>query len=122
LYFSFQVKNFTLKNPTGSVISVEIRTLSSYPVPLEALDILTKWYLLLTQTPLVLSETLVIMVFMYLCTRLIVIVVILHKSTDPENSQRRDEIIIIVLRMMYYFNRSHLLCHVAMVKSQFWLL
>ncbi|XP_039549868.1 transmembrane protein 131-like isoform X5 [Pimephales promelas] len=39
-----KVKNFTLKNPTGSVISVEIRTLSSYPVPLEALDILTKWF------------------------------------------------------------------------------
>uniref|UniRef100_A0A8C2J2I1 Transmembrane 131 like n=1 Tax=Cyprinus carpio TaxID=7962 RepID=A0A8C2J2I1_CYPCA len=39
-----KVKNFTLKNPTGSVLSVEIRTLSSYPVPLEALDMLTKWF------------------------------------------------------------------------------
>ncbi|XP_073698258.1 transmembrane protein 131-like [Garra rufa] len=39
-----KVKNFTLKNPTGSVVSVEIRTLSSYPVPLEALDMLTKWF------------------------------------------------------------------------------
>ncbi|XP_051558414.1 transmembrane protein 131-like isoform X2 [Myxocyprinus asiaticus] len=39
-----KVKNFTLKNPTGSVVSVEIRTLSSYPVPLEALEMLTKWF------------------------------------------------------------------------------
>ncbi|XP_016415367.1 transmembrane protein 131-like [Sinocyclocheilus rhinocerous] len=39
-----KVKNFTLKNPTDSVVSVEIRTLSSYPVPLEALDMLTKWF------------------------------------------------------------------------------
>uniref|UniRef100_A0A4W4ETS7 Transmembrane 131 like n=2 Tax=Electrophorus electricus TaxID=8005 RepID=A0A4W4ETS7_ELEEL len=39
-----KVKNFTLKNPTGSVVSVEIRTLSSYPSPLEALDLLTKWF------------------------------------------------------------------------------
>ncbi|XP_048053175.1 transmembrane protein 131-like isoform X1 [Megalobrama amblycephala] len=39
-----KVKNFTLKNPTGSVVSVEIRTLSSYPFPLEALDTLTKWF------------------------------------------------------------------------------
>ncbi|XP_052401201.1 transmembrane protein 131-like isoform X1 [Carassius gibelio] len=39
-----KVKNFTLKNPTGSVVSVEIRTLSSYPDPLEALDMLTKWF------------------------------------------------------------------------------
>ncbi|XP_042574116.1 transmembrane protein 131-like isoform X2 [Cyprinus carpio] len=39
-----KVKNFTLKNPTASVVSVEIRTLSSYPVPLEALDLLTKWF------------------------------------------------------------------------------
>lgn len=39
-----QIKNFTLKNPTASVVSVEIRTLSSYPAPLEALDLLTKWY------------------------------------------------------------------------------
>ncbi|KAI4901851.1 hypothetical protein NFI96_034598, partial [Prochilodus magdalenae] len=39
-----KIKNFTLKNPTGSVLSVEIRTLSSYPAPLEALDLLTKWF------------------------------------------------------------------------------
>ncbi|XP_057187080.1 transmembrane protein 131-like isoform X2 [Triplophysa rosa] len=39
-----KVKNFTLKNPTGSVVSVEIRTLSSYPASLEALDMLTKWF------------------------------------------------------------------------------
>lgn len=45
LHFLYQVKNFTLKNPTGSVVSVEIRTLSSYPFPLEALDTLTKWYI-----------------------------------------------------------------------------
>ncbi|RXN12308.1 transmembrane protein 131-like [Labeo rohita] len=43
-HLSMIVKNFTLKNPTGSVVSVEIRTLSSYPVPLEALDMLTKWF------------------------------------------------------------------------------
>ncbi|XP_051560942.1 transmembrane protein 131-like isoform X1 [Myxocyprinus asiaticus] len=39
-----KVQNFTLKNPTGSVVSVEIRILSSYPAPLEALDMLTKWF------------------------------------------------------------------------------
>ncbi|TRY93466.1 hypothetical protein DNTS_010260 [Danionella cerebrum] len=39
-----QVENFTLKNPTAAVISVEIRTLSSYPDPLEALDLLAKWF------------------------------------------------------------------------------
>ncbi|KAF7686899.1 hypothetical protein HF521_015292 [Silurus meridionalis] len=39
-----KIKNLTLKNPTGSVVSVEIRTLSSYPAPLEALDLLTKWF------------------------------------------------------------------------------
>ncbi|XP_052407930.1 transmembrane protein 131-like isoform X1 [Carassius gibelio] len=39
-----KVKKFTLKNPTGSVVSVEVRTLSSYPVPLEALHVLTKWF------------------------------------------------------------------------------
>lgn len=49
LCFFSQIKNFTLKNPTGSVVSVEIRTLSSYPAPLEALDLLTKWYVI---TPL----------------------------------------------------------------------
>ncbi|XP_012687308.2 transmembrane protein 131-like [Clupea harengus] len=37
-----KVKSLTLKNPSGSVVSVEIRALSSYPAPLEALDLLTK--------------------------------------------------------------------------------
>lgn len=40
----FQVKTFMLKNPSSSVVSVEIRSLSLYPAPLEALDLLTKWY------------------------------------------------------------------------------
>ncbi|KAM9449921.1 transmembrane protein 131-like isoform 3-T3 [Clarias gariepinus] len=39
-----KIKNFTLKNPTGSPVAVEIRTLSSYPAPLEALDLITKWF------------------------------------------------------------------------------
>ncbi|XP_030643763.1 transmembrane protein 131-like [Chanos chanos] len=39
-----KVKNLTLRNPSGSVVSMEIRTLSSYPAPLEALDLLTKWF------------------------------------------------------------------------------
>lgn len=39
----FQVKTFTLKNPSSSVVSVEIRILSLYSAPLEALDLLTKW-------------------------------------------------------------------------------
>ncbi|XP_017264107.1 transmembrane protein 131-like isoform X2 [Kryptolebias marmoratus] len=39
-----KVKTFTLKNPTPSVVSVEIRILSLYPSPLEALDFLTKWF------------------------------------------------------------------------------
>lgn len=34
-----------LKNPSSSVVSVEIRVLSLYPAPLEALDLLTKWYI-----------------------------------------------------------------------------
>lgn len=33
-----------LKNPSSSVVSVEIQILSQYPAPLEALDLLTKWY------------------------------------------------------------------------------
>lgn len=33
-----------LKNPSSSVVSVEIRILSLYPAPLEALDLLSKWY------------------------------------------------------------------------------
>ncbi|KAM7394502.1 hypothetical protein PAMP_021301 [Pampus punctatissimus] len=39
-----KVKTFMLKNPSSSVVSVEIRTLSLYPAPLEALDLLTKWF------------------------------------------------------------------------------
>nr|XP_020469976.1 transmembrane protein 131-like [Monopterus albus] len=39
-----KVKTFMLKNPSASVISVEIRILSQYPAPLEALDFLTKWF------------------------------------------------------------------------------
>uniref|UniRef100_A0A7N8WSD5 Transmembrane 131 like n=1 Tax=Mastacembelus armatus TaxID=205130 RepID=A0A7N8WSD5_9TELE len=39
-----KVKTFMLKNPSSSVISLEIRILSLYPAPLEALDLLTKWY------------------------------------------------------------------------------
>ncbi|XP_068607189.1 transmembrane protein 131-like [Brachionichthys hirsutus] len=39
-----KVKTFTLKNPSSSVLSVEIRILSLYPAPLEALDLLTKWF------------------------------------------------------------------------------
>ncbi|XP_029005827.1 transmembrane protein 131-like isoform X2 [Betta splendens] len=39
-----KVKTFVLKNPSSSVISVEIQILSRYPAPLEALDLLTKWF------------------------------------------------------------------------------
>ncbi|XP_026158393.1 transmembrane protein 131-like isoform X2 [Mastacembelus armatus] len=39
-----KVKTFMLKNPSSSVISLEIRILSLYPAPLEALDLLTKWF------------------------------------------------------------------------------
>ncbi|XP_018558740.1 transmembrane protein 131-like [Lates calcarifer] len=39
-----KVKTFMLKNPSSSVVSVEIRILSMYPAPLEALDLLTKWF------------------------------------------------------------------------------
>ncbi|KAM3864937.1 transmembrane protein 131-like [Diretmus argenteus] len=39
-----KVKMLTLKNPSSSVVSVEIRALSLYPAPLEALDLLTKWF------------------------------------------------------------------------------
>ncbi|KAK7878150.1 hypothetical protein WMY93_031196 [Mugilogobius chulae] len=38
-----KVKTFVLKNPSSSVVAVEIRILSLYPAPLEALDLLTKW-------------------------------------------------------------------------------
>lgn len=43
-FYLLQVKTFMLKNPSSSVVSVEIRTLALYPAPLEALDLLTKWY------------------------------------------------------------------------------
>ncbi|XP_067353753.1 transmembrane protein 131-like isoform X2 [Channa argus] len=39
-----KVKTFMLKNPSSSVVSVEIRIISVYPAPLEALDLLTKWF------------------------------------------------------------------------------
>ncbi|KAJ3615193.1 hypothetical protein NHX12_018761, partial [Muraenolepis orangiensis] len=39
-----KVKLFTLKNPSSSVVSVEIGSLSQYPAPLEALDLLTRWF------------------------------------------------------------------------------
>uniref|UniRef100_A0AAZ3S0P4 Transmembrane protein 131-like n=1 Tax=Oncorhynchus tshawytscha TaxID=74940 RepID=A0AAZ3S0P4_ONCTS len=39
-----KVKLLTLKNPSSSVVYVEIRALSLYPAPLEALDLLTKWF------------------------------------------------------------------------------
>ncbi|KAK0137410.1 Transmembrane protein 131-like [Merluccius polli] len=39
-----KVKLLTLKNPSPSVVSVEISALSQYPAPLEALDLLTRWF------------------------------------------------------------------------------
>nr|XP_057922112.1 transmembrane protein 131-like isoform X2 [Doryrhamphus excisus] len=39
-----KVKTFLLKNPSSSVVSVEIQILSLYPDPLGALDLLTKWF------------------------------------------------------------------------------
>ncbi|XP_032419461.1 transmembrane protein 131-like isoform X2 [Xiphophorus hellerii] len=45
-----KVKTFMLKNPSPSVVSVEIRTLSLYPSPSEALDLLTKWFNISSQT------------------------------------------------------------------------
>ncbi|XP_034544455.1 transmembrane protein 131-like isoform X3 [Notolabrus celidotus] len=39
-----KVKTFTLKNPSSSVVSVEVRCLSLYPAPLEALGLLNKWF------------------------------------------------------------------------------
>ncbi|KAL1023493.1 hypothetical protein UPYG_G00041460 [Umbra pygmaea] len=39
-----KVKMMTLKNPSSSVVSMEIRALSQYPAPLDALDLLTKWF------------------------------------------------------------------------------
>ncbi|XP_015232839.1 PREDICTED: transmembrane protein 131-like [Cyprinodon variegatus] len=45
-----KVKTFLLKNPSPSVVSVEIRILSLYPSPGEALDLLTKWFNMSSQT------------------------------------------------------------------------
>ncbi|KAJ8335646.1 hypothetical protein SKAU_G00389880 [Synaphobranchus kaupii] len=39
-----KVKYFQLKNPSRSPVYVELRTLSSYTAPLDALDLLTKWF------------------------------------------------------------------------------
>ncbi|XP_054634193.1 transmembrane protein 131-like isoform X3 [Dunckerocampus dactyliophorus] len=39
-----KVKTFLLKNPSSSVVSMEIQILSLYPDPLGALDLLTKWF------------------------------------------------------------------------------
>ncbi|KAM9857591.1 transmembrane protein 131-like isoform 2-T2 [Aulostomus maculatus] len=39
-----RVKTFMLKNPSSSVVSVEIQIISQYPAPLGALDLLTKWF------------------------------------------------------------------------------
>ncbi|CAL8330823.1 unnamed protein product [Lota lota] len=39
-----KVKLLTLKNPSPSVVSVEISSLSQYPAPLDALDLLTRWF------------------------------------------------------------------------------
>ncbi|XP_057699760.1 transmembrane protein 131-like isoform X4 [Corythoichthys intestinalis] len=39
-----KVKTLLLKNPSSSVVSVEIQILSLYPSPLGALDLLTKWF------------------------------------------------------------------------------
>ncbi|KAG9347152.1 hypothetical protein JZ751_006079 [Albula glossodonta] len=39
-----KLKFFTLKNPSATPVSVELLALSSYSAPLEALDLLTKWF------------------------------------------------------------------------------
>ncbi|XP_019717948.1 transmembrane protein 131-like isoform X2 [Hippocampus comes] len=39
-----KVKTLLLKNPSPSVVSVEVQILSLYPSPLGALDLLTKWF------------------------------------------------------------------------------
>ncbi|KAJ8385187.1 hypothetical protein AAFF_G00192380 [Aldrovandia affinis] len=39
-----KLKYFTLKNPSVNPVSVELLALSSYAAPLEALDLLTKWF------------------------------------------------------------------------------
>ncbi|XP_061130168.1 transmembrane protein 131-like isoform X3 [Syngnathus typhle] len=39
-----KVKSLLLKNPSSSVVSVEIQIISLYPSPLGALDVLTKWF------------------------------------------------------------------------------
>lgn len=46
-----------LKNPSSSVVSVEIRILSLYPAPLEALDLLTKWYVV--QSKCIISQRMI---------------------------------------------------------------
>ncbi|KAM4749885.1 transmembrane protein 131-like isoform 1-T1 [Anableps anableps] len=45
-----KVKTFMLKNPSPSVVSVELRILSLYPSPSEVLDLLTKWFNISSQT------------------------------------------------------------------------
>ncbi|KAJ8001299.1 hypothetical protein DPEC_G00192880 [Dallia pectoralis] len=39
-----KVKMMTLKNPSSSVVFMEIRSISLYPAPLEVLDLLTRWF------------------------------------------------------------------------------
>ncbi|KAM8842276.1 transmembrane protein 131-like isoform 1-T1 [Synchiropus picturatus] len=39
-----KVKTFMLKNPSTSVVTVEVQIISMYPAPLDALDLLTKWF------------------------------------------------------------------------------
>nr|XP_015200139.1 PREDICTED: transmembrane protein 131-like isoform X3 [Lepisosteus oculatus] len=39
-----KVKYFALKNPSASPVTIQLLALSSYPAPLEALDLLTKWF------------------------------------------------------------------------------
>ncbi|KAJ8382693.1 hypothetical protein SKAU_G00034710 [Synaphobranchus kaupii] len=39
-----KLKYFTLKNPSATPVSMELLPLSSYSAPLEALDLLTKWF------------------------------------------------------------------------------
>ncbi|KAI1887452.1 hypothetical protein AGOR_G00190440 [Albula goreensis] len=39
-----KVKSFMLKNPSSSPVYVEVRALSSYSAPLDALDLLTRWF------------------------------------------------------------------------------
>ncbi|XP_061102427.1 transmembrane protein 131-like isoform X2 [Conger conger] len=39
-----KMKYFQVKNPSGSPVYMEVRVLSSYSAPLDALDLLTKWF------------------------------------------------------------------------------